>query len=893
MRNWRQEVERRLPEAHQAGVVQELAVHLADRYEELRAAGASDEEAYQAVITELDQSEQLEHELAVMARHRPPPVPLGAPPLAPHRRLSMFADIWQDVRFAARMLRKSPGFAAVVVVTLALGIGANTAIFTVINAVMLRPLPFDDPDRLVRIYESNPARGWPIFGVSHPNFLDWVSDNKTFDHIGAMVNTSFTLASGTETERVTGIAVSHRFLPALGATPVIGRNFLPEEDRPGGNRLVAILTHGFWQRQFGGDPNVLERTIVLTTNTYRVIGVLPEQFGWGDASLAVVVPLAADPARSRGDHRLLVIGRMKAGISLDTAFADMKTIASRLEQQYPESNRDWTVGIDSFYEWLVPEESRQSLLVFGAAVIALLLIACSNVASLMLARATGRDREISVRLALGARQGRLVRQLLVEALLLSAIAGVAGFLVAVGSMQLLRSLSPGTLPRLDEISIDQRVMLFGLVTSLATGVLFGLLPALSATRVDVNETLKEGTRTGSAGPSRQRVRHALVIAELALSVALLVAGGLLLRSFMQMQQVSPGFDTSRLLTLRLNLPPARYDTNAKAWEFYSQLLQRASALPGVSGVAMTSGVPLSGGGTAGEVHIPGRTSGTEADAGSADWRIVSPGYFKTMGIPLRGREFTPADNPKSQLVTIISEAAAARYWPGEDPIGKLVILGSFGKEPLVVVGVAGDVRSAGLDTVAAPAVYFPTPGAAMWNPMNIVVRSAVDPASLVPSMRAVLREVDSGVPFYDIRTGDEWLDQSMGPRRFTMILIACFAVVALILASVGLFGVMAYLVTQRTREIGIRLALGAHPREVFKLVLSRGLLLAIIGVTIGIGAAYQFSPLLEELLFEVKTLDPVTFIVAPLVLVVVALVASYLPARRAMRVDPLHALRHD
>ena len=893
MPDWRLEIERRLPEAHRAGVIHELALHLSDRYDELRATGVSDDDAYRAVIAELDHSEQLERELSVMSRRQRPAAPLGAPPMIEHRRVPMFADLWQDVRFAARMLRKSPGFAMVVILTLALGIGANTAIFTVINAVILRPLPFGDPERLVRIHESSPARGWPTFGASHPNFLDWVTHNNTFDHIGATQSVGFTLSHASDAERLIGIAVSHSFLPALGVGPAIGRNFLPEEDRPGGDVRVALLTHGFWQRQFSGDPRVLERTLVLTGNTFRVIGVLPERFTWRDPTLAVVVPLAADPARSRDDHRLLVIGRMKPGVPIETAEADLKTVAAQLEQQYPATNRDWTVRLVSFFDWLVPEESRQSLLVFGAAVIALLLIACSNVASLLLARATGRDREIAVRLALGARRGRLIRQLLVEALLLAGIAGVIGFAVAVGATALLRSLGPETLPRLDEVSIDWRVVSFGLIASLSTGILFGLLPAFTASRVDVNETLKEA-RTGGVGPNPQRARHVLVVAELALSVTLLIAGGLLLRSFIRVQQVEPGFETDRLVSLRLSLPRAQYDTNAKAWNLYARLLERVRAVPGVVSVATTSIVPLSDGGSSTEVRVPGRTTTTEADAGSADYRIVSPGYFDTMGIPLRGREFSANDNPESTWVTIISEAAAVRYWPGEDPLGKSVILSSLHREePLLIVGIAGDVRSFGLDTPAAPAVYFATPITPRSDPMNLVVRTAVEPMTVVPSLRAALRELDPNIPFFAITSVNDLLDRSLGPRRFTMLLIACFAVVALTLASVGLFGMMTYLVTQRTREIGIRLALGARPSEVFTLVLGRGVILATIGVLIGVAAAYQFSPVLDELLFEVRTGEPVTFVGAPLLLVAVALIASYLPARKAMRVDPLHALRHE
>jgi putative ABC transport system permease protein len=888
MRNWRAELEQRLPPLVLADddIVNELSQHLDDRFDELCASGFSEVEARRITLTELVDSNQLEREVALRSRRLAPP-PIGQPP-----RSRLLGDIWQDVRFGMRMLRRSPGFTSVAVLTLALGIGANIAIFTVINAVMLRPLPFASPNALVRIFESNPSKGWPTFGVSHPNYLDWAAQTRAFERLAAIGGAAFTLTDGDHAERVVGLSVTHGFLPTLGIAPLVGRNFEADEDRPGGNVRVALLTYPYWQRRFGGVADIVGHTLMLNSQPYTVIGVLPERFNWND-SLEVVVPLAPDPARNRGDHRLSVIGRLAAGVTLDQATAELVAIASTLERQYPESNQGWTVRTLSFYDWIVPETTRRSLSVLGLAVIAVLLIACSNVASLMLARATVRHREISVRLALGARRSRVIRQLLVEAVLLAIVAGVAGLLIAFAASKILREMASAYLPRLDEVSVDGGVLAFALGISILTGIVFGLVPALSGLRVDVSETLKESGRSGGSSAARQRARSVLVIGELALSVALLIGAGMLVRSFWRVQKVDPGFVTDRLLTMQLNLPGTRYDTGTKSWAFYQRLLSGLAALPGAQSVAMSSGVPMSTGNTATNVRIPGRPANAGASGGSADWRIVSPGYFRTMGIRLRGREFTAADNSPEQGVTIVSESFAERYWPGEDALGKGVVLESAGANRQIVVGIAGNVRSFGLDAAAAPMVYFPTPAAPRWNPMTIVVRTTADPTAIVPTARAVLRSIDSSVPFYNVTTAEELLDNSMAPRRFMLSLVACFAVAALALASVGLFGVMAYLVSQRAREIGIRLALGARPLEVFRVVLGRGLLLATIGAACGIVGAYWMTPLLESFLFDVKALDPLTFTAAPLLLVTVAAVACYLPARRAMRMDPIRTLREE
>ncbi len=891
MRDWRADIEQRLPPsavttAQNGDLLNELAQHLEDRFDELRHTGLDADEARRLALAELDHSEQLVRELQLRRRHVSPP-PLG------DSRPTLTGDLWLDIKFGLRMLRKTPGFTAVAALTLALGIGANTAIFTVINAAMLRPLPFADAERLIRIYEANPAREWLTFGASYPNYLDWVEQARAFDMLSATTPGNPTLMDGGQAERVSALLATHSFLPMLGVTPLLGRNFEAAEDRPGGDTRVAVLTFGYWQRRFGGNPATLGSTIVLNDRPYTVIGILPEAFRWGP-TLDMVLPLAPDPARDRGDHRLSVFGRVQRGVSHDQAAADLVAIAARLEEQFPQSNAGWTVRTVSFYDWIVPAESRRSLQMIGMAVIAVLLIACGNVASLLLARATTRHKEITVRVALGARRGRVVRQLVVESVLLSMVAGGAGLLLAYGTTALLKRMNPEALPRLDEISVDTTVLAYGFLLACGAGVLCGIAPALSGLRVDATESLKEAGRGGGTGPQRQRLRSALVIGELALSVVLLVGAGMLMRSFWQVQKVDPGFDPSNLLTLRINLPLNRYDTQREAWAFYEQLLSGIASLPGVRATATTSAAPMSTGNTSTEVRVPGRMIGNDNQAGSADWRLVSPGYFRVMGITLRGREFAADDAGDRDRVAIVSESFAQRYFPGEDPIGRAVSLSSGGSDPRIVIGVARDVRSFGLDAVSSPMVYFPAPSAASgWPLMTVVVRTQGPPAELAASVRGVLRSLDASIPFYNVATAEELLETSMGPRRFVMSLLAGFAAVAAALASVGLFGVMAYLVSQRAREIGIRLALGARPADVRRSIVGRGLALASAGAALGVVSAYWLSPVMESFLFEVKAVDPIAFVGAPLMLVAVALVASYLPARRAMRVDPITALRDE
>jgi putative ABC transport system permease protein len=848
----------------------------------------SREDAYLAVRKELSDGQLLARELERLERQiTSEPFALGA------RRTNMLGNLWQDLRYGLRLIRKNPGFSAVVVLTLAVGIGANTAIFSVVNSVMLRSLPFKDPDRLFRLNESNPERGWPTFAVSHPNFLDWRDRNQTFASMAAVSGASANLGTAGEVEVVQGRSVTSDFLSVLGATPLMGRNFLPEEDRPGGNTRVVIITYGAWQKRFGGDPNIVGKPLTINDDIFTVVGVLPESFGWGAANLELFMPLAPDPQRPRADHRLLVIGKLKEGVSWNQALSDMNTIAGQLAEQYPESNKGWSVSGQSFYDWFIPETVRRSLLLFLGAVGFVLLIACSNVANLMLARAAARQKEISIRIALGAGRWRVGSQLLVEALTLAVISGIAGLGVAWLLTKALKSMNPESLPRLDELSIDGRVLGYSLLITFVTGVLFGLAPAIHAARTNLNEMLKEGGRSVTEGKSRQRIRSVLVTAEVALSVALLVSAGLLLRSFWRLQDVSPGFKANHVLTARVNLPRNRYDNNTNALGFYKRAVEASSALPGVESVGITSGVPMGGGNTATQVQVEGKSLPADGSKPSADWRIVSPGYFRTMGIPMRGRDFDERDTEDSPRVTIISEEMARRFWPDEDPIGKSVTVFSFGGKPCTIIGVVGDVRSVGLDSDPNPMLYVTIAVAAMWNPMNLVVRTRTDPAAQVSAVRSTLSSVDPNVPLYDTRTVDELLNNSLGERRFTMFLLGSFAAVALLLACVGLFGVMAYLVSQRTHEIGVRLALGARPGDVFRLIIGRGMALAAVGSAFGVGGAWALGRFLESMLYQVAPTDPITLASAPVLLLAVALLACYIPARRAMKVDPMVALRYE
>jgi putative ABC transport system permease protein len=647
---------------------------------------------------------------------------------------------------------------------------------------------------------------------------------------------------------------------------------------------VVLIGDGLWRRAFGGDPGVVGRAITLNSQPYTIIGVLPASFRWG-TNTDMLAPLAPDPARNRADHRLAVIGRVKNGVSIEQATTELETIAARLGQQFPESNKGWSVVVNSFYDWLVPETTRQSLVVLLGAVALVLLIACVNVVNLLLARAAGRQRELSIRSAMGAPRLRVIRQLLLESSLIALLAASGGLAIAYASTRLLTALGPDSVPRLDELSIDARVFAFAIGIALVTMVVFGVAPAIQAAQQDPQDALRADGRHSTAGAGRRRLRALLTVGEVALSVALLIGAGLLIRSFAALQQVEPGFSPRGLMTARVTLPATTYPNSAFRRAFWARFIDDLRSRPGIEAAAIASGPPLSGDFTAGDVKLPSQSND---EAGSAAWRLAGPGYFATLGIAVRGREFTMQDGPDRPPVAIISAALARQYFPHDDALGRQLVMRSFTDDPHTIIGVADDVRTFGLEADAGFVFYGSAMQYAGWNPMSLVWRSAAPSTDMV---RASLRSIDPGVPIAAIASMDSLLDQSLGPRRFNLYLLSAFAAVSLALAAIGLFGVMAYLVSQRTREIGVRLALGATRGEVFRLILGRGLALALIGAVGGVGVALWLTRVMETLLFAVSRTDPVTFVAVPLALIVVAGLACYLPARRAMRVDPVIALR--
>jgi len=873
----------RLDPARQLEIVDEISQHLHDRYDELRVRGLSDADATHDALSEIPS-------LAAQLSGVEHPVPLDPPVFASGGRTVIDA-LLRDIRYALRTFARQPVFTAVATLTLALGIGATTAIFSVVNAVMLRPLPFATSDRLVRIWESDLKHGRPEFSVSEPNFLDFRAQNSTFERLVAVGGATLNLTTPEGAEPLAARRVTTDFLPALGVSPALGRNFLPEEDRPGGNIRVAIVTHALWQRRLGGDPQAVGRTLSLNFETYTVVGVLPSSFTWTTATLDVLVPLAPDPAAGRGDHQLTAFGLLKPGVSLEQANADLHGIAERLSAQYPESNEGWSVLLRSFYDWLVPVETRRMLVVFVAAVGFVLLIAAGNVANLLLARAAARQKEMSLRVALGASRPRVLSQLLIESLLLALIGGAAGSVLAVGATAVLKALAPaGAVPRLDEVVVDGRVLAFTFLVSIATGLVFGLAPAIYASRPDMSSALKDAGRSGSGGAARQRLRDALVTIEVALSVALLIGAGLLVRSMWTLQGVSPGFDPHNLLTLQVNVFAQQGAARGAAGSFYRDALTRITALPGVTSATASSLVPFGIGNTSIQITIDGRPADSPGLVPFAMWRVVGSGYFKTLGVSLRGRDFDDRD-PRAP-VAIISEDMARRYWPGVDPIGRQFYWFSTNGPKLTIIGVAGDMRNLSLETDPGPIVYRPATALPV-SPMYLMVRTASDPAAQATAVRAAIRSANPNVPVSNVRTVDEIIARSTGQRRFNMVLLGTFAAIALVLASVGLFGVMSYLVSQRTHDIGVRLALGAHPRDIFRLIVGRGMALAGAGAAAGLAAALGLSRSLATLLFQVQPTDPATFTAVVFMLLGVALLACAIPARRATRVDPVVALRHE
>jgi putative ABC transport system permease protein len=796
----------------------------------------------------------------------------------------------QDLRYAFRMLLKNPGFAAVAVIALALGIGANTAIFSVVNTVLLRSLPYADPGRLM-VVKENKLPQFSSFSISPGNFLDWQKQSTSFEKLVAINGSAYNLVSGdAEPERLRGARVSAGLFEVLGVKPVQGRTFVDEEDQPG-HENVVILSGGLWKRRFGADPNIVGQSITLSASSYTVIGIMPATFGFPDRDTELWTPIAftARQAQQHGSHYLSVIARLKQGVTLQQADTELREIAARLAEQYPDSNAGWSTNVFPIQAYEVRDIKLALIFLLGAVAL-VLLIACANVANLLLARATARQKEMAIRSALGASRWRVVRQLLTESVLLALLGGSVGLILAYWGIESLLALAPEDLPRVKDVALDGRVLGFTTMVTLITGIIFGLAPALQASSPNLNETLKEGGRGTTGG--HHRVRGSLVIIEIALALMLLVCSGLMIRSFIRLQQVNPGFNPNNALALNISLPGRKYPTEDQYSGFFAQLIEKISALPGVIAVGASQSLPIQGDYLVG-FNIQGRPPDPPGEDKSTNYYAVTPDYFKAMGIPLlRGRLFTEQDGKNAPRVAVINETMARTYFSDEDPIGKGINL-SQGQEGFrEIIGIVGDVKQYGLaqpTTLQTYEPYLQMP----FSSVTLVVRTESHPAALSGPIRTQVLALDKEQPVSRIRTLDQIISGSVQQQRFTMLLLGIFAAVALILAAVGLYGVMSYAVTQRTHEIGIRMALGANTGNVLRLVVGHGMLLALIGVAIGLGGAFAFTRVMSKLLFAVSTTDPLTFAGISVLLTGVALVACLVPARRATKVDPMVALRHE
>jgi putative ABC transport system permease protein len=872
----------------EAEMDEELRSHFEKQVEKLVASGLSRKDAARRARLEFGGHEQLKEECRDA------------------RGVSVIETLLQDVRYALRMLRNSPGFAAVAILTLALGIGANTAIFSVIDSVLLRPLPYTDPAGLVMVWENNSQHPNPHNTVSPPDFLDWQSRNSVFAEMAAIFDQHANLTGNGLPQEVVLQDVSANFFSVLGVNPVLGPGFTAENGQKGHDDVV-ILSYGFWKERFAGDAAIIGKIILLNGHPLRVVGVAPQNFTWfiKDGSFTGAKPQMWSPfvfPASFSDRKdigrfLSVVARLKAGVTVAQAQSQMNAIAARIAEEYPDFNGYWGANVVPVRDQ-ISGELRPALLILFGAVAFVLLIACANVSSLLLARASAREREIAVRTAMGASPWRIASQLLTESVVLALIGGAIGVALAIWGTDLLLAASPKNLLDLHSIPVDWRVLSFAAGATLVAGLLFGFLPSYICAHSGISETLKEGGRGSSAGKQKRFARSAFVVAQMCLALVLLAGSGLLIRSFIRLVGVDPGFDASHLLTFKVSLPSSKYKTDPAQLAFFQQLLARISRLPGVRNVSMNSFPPFTGLGSATGVHVLSQPQRSLMDLPVADVRVVGPHYFPTMQIPLHaGRLFDAQELAEERHVVVINQAFADQYLHGVDPLGQKAViymksLEESQNKPSEIIGVVGDVRQMGLDTPAEPTVYWPHPELVM-SGMTILVRTVNDPLTLVSAVRDELQQIDPEQPMAAIATMDQLLAGSLSRSRFTMLVLGVFAALALVLACVGIYGVIAYSVTQRTQEFGIRIALGANRRDVLRLVLGQGTRLTLLGIGLGIVAALIITRLMATLLYGISATDPLTFTAVVLLLALVALAACYIPARRATRVDPIVALRYE
>lgn len=797
--------------------------------------------------------------------------------------------ILKDLRFGFRCMLKRPGFSAIALLALALGIGANTAIFSLVNAVVLRPLPFDDPDQLVWVW-GNIRNASNRASVAPPDFLDFRSQNKTFEEFAASGTrpTALNLTGIGEPERLSASNITGNYFQTLRVAPLVGRGFTLENEKPGQDQ-VAVLSYALWQKRFGGDVSVVNKTIVLDGKTYEILGVMPRTFTFPhNADLYVPINFESSPEMKwRTAHFLRPIGRLKPGVKILDAQADTDAVALQMERLYPDTNTGWSLRLVSLREQLIGS-TRQPLFILFGAVGFVLLIACANVANLMLVRAAARQKEIALRAALGASRFRIIRQMLTESLLLAVVGGALGMLLATFGVDLLLKLSEGSIPRTADVKIDATVLAFTLLLSVATGVLFGLAPALRTLKLSLTDGLKQAGR--GAAELRNRTRSLLIVFECAIAVVLLVGAGLLIRSLVELLKTNPGFDADQVLTMRVDLARKKYDTPEKSSQFFQELERRVKSLPGVEAVGFVTELPLSGQLNDMPFNVEGRPAVAVNQMFGADFRRVNQHYFQALRIPLlRGRNFTEQEVEQSSKVLLVSEQLVTTVFPNEEPLGKRLLLGG-GTDPWEIVGIVGDIRHRSLETQEYAAMYMPTrqPGGT-----NLVIRSKGDPLNLVGAVRREVQAIDPDQPIAAVRTMNDWISNSAATPRYRTVLLGLFAAVALLLASTGIYGVMSYTVAQRTQEIGVRMALGARRWDVLKLVVRQGMGLVLIGVVLGLLGAFALTRVMATLLFGVTARDPFTFAAVAVLLAAVAFVACYIPARRATKVDPLVALRYE